>query len=193
MRWLVIAVLPLILLLMQLLLLLLLLLLTHQLLLMLLLLMQFLLLMLLLILRSAFGAVVIVERVRLLRPHVVLRAMIVVVAHGALRGHGVRMSTVVLRVEAAIGTRRLKMLLLKRGCADVPFVHCMQLVGRRIVPDSAGRSAVCHATFVHDCVVLHHGAIDIRVVDVNIVYAHNCGVVFEPWLCHLPPTKPTPM
>lgn len=179
-RRLVVAVLPLILLLMQLLLLPLLLLLMHQLLLMLLLLVQFLLLMLLLlILRPAFGAMVVVERVRLLRPHVALRAMIVVVAHRALCGHGVRMSAVVLRIEAAIGTCRLEMLLLERGCADVPFVHCMQLVGRRIVPDSAGAAAVCHVAFVHDCVVLHHGAIDICVVDVDIVYAHNCGVVFE--------------
>ena len=70
-----------------------------------------LLMLLLLILRAALCAVV-VERTRLLRLHLVLRAMIVVVAHGALRSHVLRTSAIVLRVEAAIGTGGLKVLLL---------------------------------------------------------------------------------
>ena len=89
------------------------------------LLLVFLLMLLLLILRPALGAVVVIKRVRLLRPDVALRAMIVVVAHGALGSHGVRMPAIVIGVEAAIGTRRLEMLLLKRSCADVPLVHCL--------------------------------------------------------------------
>lgn len=85
-----------------------------------------LLMLLLLILRAALCAVV-VERTRLLRLHLVLGAMIiVVVAHGALRSHVLRTSAIVLRVEAAIGTGGLKMLLLERSRPDVLLVHCMQ-------------------------------------------------------------------
>lgn len=133
-----------------------------------------LLVLLLLVLLPVVGAVVVVERGWLLRP-----AMIVVVAHGAFGSHGVWMSAVVVRVGTAIGTRRLKMLLLKGSCSDVLLVHCVQLFGGRIVPDSAGAAAECHAMFVHDRVVLHHGAIDIGVVDVNVVYVHNGCVVFK--------------
>lgn len=53
--------------------------------------------------------------------------MAVVVAHWPLGRHGLWMSAIVLRVEAAIRLGRLEMLLLERSRPDVLLVHRVQL------------------------------------------------------------------
>jgi len=119
-------------------------------------------------LRPVLVASIVVERV-LLR--------VSVEAHRTLGSHILRMSAVVLRVEAPVGASRFHVLHLNRGRSHVMLVHRHALFGTRIVTDAARAAVVRDVVIVDDCRVIDDRPIHVRIVDDGSIHVHDRGVI----------------
>src|ERR1700739_5005875 len=90
--------------------------------------------------------------------------MIVVGTHGPCNRRVLRMSTIVIGVEALVRPRCLHVLLLHRGRSHVPLLHRAALFGGSLMVDAAWSAVERDVIIVHDGIALHDRAINVNTV-----------------------------
>ncbi len=108
---------------------------------------------------------------------------------GTRRDYVLRTAVVGLEVGRMVGSGSLNMLLLERGRRYVRLAHCHPLLGSRIVPDSAGTTAVRDVVVIDDRSITDNRLITIGVPNNSVVHMHHRGVVSEVVAAPLPTDK----